>query len=720
MKLIITEKPSVAKEIALAVGALEVGTGYLKNNEYTITWAFGHLLEIDNKTLLPDSEKWDYERLPIIPKEFTYTVIPKVVKQFNIIKALIKKSDSIIISTDAAREGELIARLILNHSGWTNWNKTFRFWTSEALTKSVVLKCLNNLQPAANFDDYYFNALTRQHADWILGINLSRAVSLKVGSGKWSVGRVQSPTLRLIVDRDNLRSEFKPIQYFVLKGVFSYDHQNYEGFYINNHQNDKTVKTIDEEEVDEIDSKLSKIQTEHIINELFNTDSGLIESIKTKDKSESPPLLHSLTSLQREANQIYGYSAQQTLDLTQSLYEKHKCLSYPRTNSNYMAESSKELVISILRKLNNEKLLNRVETVGNRVFNDEKLTDHHAIIPLNDLPSVLNEEQYKKEKNIYVLVYRKFLGAFMEDYQYETTEIITNIKEFKFKTVGKVTTLLGWKSLYSSDDKTALPKLKEGFKVKKEKLDVIERFTKPPLALNDSSILGLMEKYNLGTTATMADTIETLIARNYVIRDKKNIISTEKGRELILKLTGRQFIDVELTSFWEHKLESYCINKSGKKGYEEFIREVSVFVTEEVENIKHLNIKSISVATPKMLSYALKIANQHKFKLESNSFEYISGIMEKYKDVTVSVGKCLCGNDITETLSTWTCKCGKTVWKTAFKKKLTLPQGIAIFNGKKVALKGLQGKNKKFDAVIFLNSDNKSFGLEFDNKLIKQ
>ena len=270
--------------------------------------------------------------------------------------------------------------------------------------------------------------------------------------------------------------------------------------------------------------------------------------------------------------------------------------------------------------------------------------------------------------------------------------------------------------LVELDNEKLLPEGNWNYDYFKEKIDVIERYTKPPLALNDGSILGLMEKYNLGTTATMADIIEKLINRNYVVRDKKNIVSTEKGRELILKLIGRRFIDVELTASWETKMEDFCKQKSGKSGYDNFIKEVSLFVTEEVENVKQLDIKSISSATPKMLAYANNLAGLHKVKLESQSFEYISAFMEKYKDITTTLGKCLCGNDIQESVNTWTCECGKTVWKTAFKKKLTTKEGLALFHGKKIPMKGLQGKTKKFDGIIFLNTDNKTFGLEFENK----
>ncbi len=705
MELIITEKPSVAKDIAEAVGATVKGDGFLKNDQYTITWAFGHLLQLD-PALMPTGNPWSYSNLPVLPETFNYVTDKSTGKQFRIIKDLLKIANGVIIATDAGREGELIARLILNQAGWKNWNNTKRFWSSEALSKPVVLKSLNSLQPSNKFDSLYYSALTRQHADWLCGINLTQAVTIQSGGHNvWSVGRVQTPTLRLIVDRDNIRLAFKPVQYFVLKATFSFEDKTYEGLYFKEKDTEINNTNKEDEEV-EPGTKLNKSLAESVINYLFDSQEGIISSLNTEKKSEKPPLLHSLTSLQREGNQVFGLTAQKTLDIAQGLYEKHKCLSYPRTDSQHMAESSKDLVHSVLQKLNRAVLQPAIDKVGERVFNDIKLTDHHAIIPLSVMPEGLT----KDEQNVYNLVYRKFIGAFMPNYEYETTELITSIKDCLFKTNGKITINSGWKSLYNNEEKALLPNVREGYKVKKQKLDVVEKFTKPQAAFTEDSLLAIMERLNLGTPATRADIIEKLIFRGYIGRDKKNLLSTGKGKELILKAAGRKFIDPELTAQWEVKLDSIITDNTGINGYNSFVAQTKLFVTEEIENIKQLNIISVSQATPGMIKFAKELATKHKQKLESLEFDYIKSFIDKFKEETLDLGKCACGKGITERQKSYNCECGKLVWKEVFNKKINSKIAEGLMNGKVVEIKGCSGKNGKFDAKVKLAADNK---LEF-------
>ena len=691
MKLILAEKPSVAKDIAAALNITSGGSGYLQNSEYIVTWAFGHLLQLD-PALMPTGN-WSFDNLPIMPNKFNYVTTKTTGAQFKIIKDLLKITKAVIIATDAGREGELIARLILNNGGWSDWNNTSRFWSSEALSKEVVLKSLNNLQPASQFESLYQSAICRQHADWLVGINLTQAVSIKANSGTWSIGRVQTPTLRLIVDRDNLRNDFKPEKYFILKANFLFNDFNYDGIFIK----DKiTSKNQEDNLEEEIGSSLTKTEIENIINEMYNVKNGIIKEVKKEIKKETPPLLHSLTSLQKEANIIFGITAQKTLDIAQELYEKHKCLSYPRTDSQYMAESSIGLVSTVLEKINKSVLISNVNNVGKRVFNDLKLTDHHAIIPLNVAPKDLD----KDVQQIYDLIYRKFIGAFMPNYEYETTHIITKLNDFNFATYGKKNINTGWKSLYVLDEKNVLPDLKEGHSVIKNKLDCIEKNTKPTPAFTEATLLAIMEKYTLGTPATRADIIEKLLARNYILRDKKNIISTDKARELILKTINRKFIDPELTGEWEKQLENIVNENSGFKGYNVFLENIKNFVKEEISIIKGLEIKAINLATPKMLSLAKSLAKTHKQKLENNHFEYISDFINQFNKA--SLGKCSCGSDITEKANSWNCSCGKLIWKEQFKKKLTLKQGIDLMNEKTIELKGCTGSKGKFDCKVKL------------------
>lgn len=705
-KLIITEKPSQAREIAEFINATVKGDGFIKNDAYTITWAFGHLFQIDN-SIIPEGS-WSFTNLPILPDKFNYISSKGTSGQFKIIKSLLSHSESVIIATDAGREGELIARLILNQAGWKNWNNTFRLWSSEALSKKIVLDCLANLQPSHKFDGMYYAALTRQHADWLCGMNLTQAVSIQSGRGIWTVGRVQTPTLKLIVDRYNHRKTFKSEKYFILKATFAFDGSSYEGYFLNNKENSGPVmpiEYIDENEgLEEDGNRLNRSYASSVIDYLSNCQTGKIFSVVKEDKKENPPLLHSLTTLQMEANNSFGYSAQRTLDIAQDLYEKHKILSYPRTESQYLAESSRELVLSILKKLNREVLNPAVDKVGKRVFDNTKLTDHHALVPLGPTTESLSKE----ELNIYNLVLRKFLGAFMPVHEYQTTTVITMLKDCSFKTIGKVITNSGWKTLYSSEDKKdVLPEVKVGDEVLKQKIDAEEKMTKPLPFYTEATLLKAMFKHNLGTQATRASIIEVLVKRLYIAREKKNLSCTEKGLELITKAAGRNFIEPELTANWELKLEEIANTNIGAAGYNSFITEIKSFVTEEIEAIKKLEINAVSPATTKMYALAKNLAKTHKVKLESTSYEYIKDFIEKYKEA--DIGDCSCGKPIKESLKAWSCVCGKVVWKEQLGKKLTLNQAQDLLKGRVVELKGLVGKNGKFDTKVRLNVSKLEF-----------
>ncbi|MEM4067421.1 MAG: DNA topoisomerase, partial [Candidatus Micrarchaeaceae archaeon] len=246
MKLVIAEKPSVGMDFAKALGIKDKKDGYIvANGDYTITWAVGHLVEIDD-SIAP--QKWELETLPIIPSDFKYKPNEKTIKQLKVIKDLVKQAEEIIISTDAGREGELIARLILNTAGWKNWDKTYRFWTSQALTKEVIQKELKSVKPSKEYDSLYFSALARQHSDWVVGINLTRLITIKAGNGVWSVGRVQTPILRLIVERDLAIENFKPEEYYTIKGLFKTDKYEYEGFL---RLDNKAVKQDNKQDNDE-------------------------------------------------------------------------------------------------------------------------------------------------------------------------------------------------------------------------------------------------------------------------------------------------------------------------------------------------------------------------------------------------------------------------------------------------------------------------------------
>jgi len=319
-------------------------------------------------------------------------------------------------------------------------------------------------------------------------------------------------------------------------------------------------------------------------SEIERNKFGIVEKVIKRKKVEKPPKLHSLTSLQREANKLYGFPAQKTLSIAQKLYEERKVISYPRTDSQYLAESNKPLVVQILKALGKEDLIPQVEKVGKRVFNDARLTDHHAIIPLKPPTRDLTPE----ERKIYNLIWRKFVGAFMEDYIYETTSVIIRVGKYKFGTRGKVDIALGWKALYKEEkqENSKLPLLKEGDKVLLKKVEVKKQFTQPPPRYSEGKLLKVMEKLGLGTPATRAQIIETLKKRGYIAVKGKNIVVSEKAKELIEKLKDLEVSSPEMTARWENALENIHLKKVGYKGYQHFLDKVKEFTAKQVERLK--------------------------------------------------------------------------------------------------------------------------------------
>jgi DNA topoisomerase-3 len=588
MKVILTEKPSVAKDIAKALGSYTQNKDHIKAGEYVIVWAMGHLLEIDDSVA---PEKWDLESLPIFPEKFLYKARNP---HFFAVKRILSQAKEVIVATDAGREGELIARLILLHSGWKAWDRTWRLWTSKALTPEVVRKELRALKPIREFDSLFWSAIARQHADWLVGINLTRAVSLKAGNGVWSMGRVQTPTLALIVKRTIERENFKPQPYFVIKGVFSKDGRVYEALLV----------------FKEKEERLSEEKAKEIVRELEKEGTGVVVAFQEERKREYAPLLFSLTSLQRAANEKFGWSASKTLTVAQRLYEELKCISYPRTDAQHLSEENKELVKEVLKKLGREDLVENVEKVGKRVFDDSKLTDHHAIIPLDKLPLEANED----DRKLYELIKNRFFAVFMPPFEYLSLKVITKLGRYEFVSYGRKVLALGWRKVEPLEEtQPDLSFLRKGDRVKKEKVLSQKKFTEPPPAYTEGSLLKEMEKLSLGTPATRASIIETLKERGYVFLKGKSLIASEKGKALIKFLEGRKIIQPEMTSEWEKKLESIYTQRLGKKGYEEFLEGIKNFVKEELQLYLSKNIQvPTQKPTPKPKHKGRKTYKQRK------------------------------------------------------------------------------------------------------------
>ena len=575
--LILCEKPSVAQDFARALSAVKK-EGYFESSEYFITYAFGHLFEIDDGVV---DKEWKLDSLPVFPERFRYKLRDGAGKQFKVIKELLSKAKEVIIATDAGREGELIARLILLMAGWKRWENTYRLWTSSALTKDVIRRELKNLKPAKEFDSLYFCALARQHSDWLVGINLTRAVSLKSSGGVWSVGRVQTPTLALVVERDREIENFKPEPYWIVKAMYDKGGQRYEGVLLFKQRAGDRPDEGDDDEEREEGERLTEERAKSIVEVVAKALEHKVEKVIKRREREYAPSLFSLTTLQKEANKVYGFSAQKTLEIAQRLYEEHKCISYPRTDAEHLAEENKGLVKQVLTLLGRQDLAEVVDRVGRRVFDNSKLTDHHAIIPLAPIPESAKED----ERKLYELILKRFLAVFYPPYEYERTQVWTRSGSYLFFSQGTRVIALGWRELYEKPKDKLLPALKEGERVELVKVWSEQRFTKPPARYTEGALVKKMESLNLGTPATRASIIETLKKRGYLILNKKHLLSTSKGRELIQKLTKLEsaLVKPELTSEWERKLEAIYKNKLGEKGYQEFVSSIKSFVREEVQ-----------------------------------------------------------------------------------------------------------------------------------------
>lgn len=613
--VILTEKPSVAKQFALALKA-EQKSGYYENNDYIITFSFGHLFEMDD-SILP--KKWEWQTLPIIIKEPKYRIKTKdkkgtpdigSLRQFKIISNLLKNTDMVINAGDAGREGELIQRIILQQSRY-NMNVK-RFWTSEALTEGIIKKTLQSLRNNAEYDSLYYSAISRQVADAMIGFNLTRAITL-INQEKTvlHIGRVQTPTLTFIYDRNEAIQNHKKEEYFVVSAIFNTldtTQQKYKGYlFIDNKQ--QKQNNIDENKEDDInnieDIKLTAQQAEQIKQYLLqHQNMANVVNITNTIKTQYPPVLHSLTSLQRECNTLYGYTANETLQIAQSLYDPPLCLiSYPRTDSNYMGENNVEIIAETLKKLGcSEQIIKNVRQPGKRMFDNSKLTDHHAIIPLDKIKPEHNLNE--KQINVYSLVARKLIGMYCGDYIYEDITVLTAIDKFLFKSKGKINKSLGWMVLYKEKQTSdiILPKLSINQKVKVDSIDTERKETQPPPYFTEASLLKMMEKYGLGTPATRAGIIENLKYHGYIYIKNKKIFITDKGIGLI-KLLKQENIDIykpDITAQWEEMLDKIYKENQQKKGYINFINNISEYVIKILGHIKNI---SINISNPHNLKY---------------------------------------------------------------------------------------------------------------------
>ena len=565
MELVIAEKPSVALSIAKVIGAKNKKDGHYEGNGYRVSWCVGHLIQMAN----PDSydekyAKWNIDDLPIIPSEYQYEVAKATKKQFNTLKKLMndKEIDTVINACDAGREGEAIFRLVYLQANCKK--KMKRLWIS-SMEDSAIKDGFDNLKDGKDYDNLFESAQARAIADWLVGMNISRLYSC-LYKQNYSVGRVQTPTLSMIVKRDDEIANFKKEKYYTVELELN-------GF------------TLSTERIDSLE----------VAEQLKNLLENRIEiaDVIQKEKIIKPDLPFDLTTLQRECNKYFGYSAKQTLDYAQSLYEK-KLITYPRTDSRCLTEDMiTSTVNNILGK--NDFDTERIKVV----FNSKKVTDHHAIIPT---VSSLSEDISKlpeSEAKVYRLISNKFHASVGYSLTQNTTKIVAEFDGFEFTSTGKVIKDEGFTKylkeyMSKKNEEPVLPEINVGDVLEIKEKGIKEKYSQPPKHFTEDTLLKAMElagndalekgveveREGLGTPATRAGIIENLIYKEFIERDKKNLIATPKGKSLI-EIVADNFKSAEMTAQWEMELSDISQGKSSKKEFLEKIEEQIKHTVEE-------------------------------------------------------------------------------------------------------------------------------------------
>lgn len=569
MKLVLAEKPSVAQSIAKVISATSRKDGYLEGNGYIVSWCIGHLVELaEPETYDEKYKKWTYDDLPIMPSKWKYEVSSSTRKQFGILKNLMKREDvdSIVCATDAGREGELIFRLVYHQCHCT---KPFeRLWIS-SMEDSAIKDGFKNLKPSSVYDRLYEAALCRERADWLVGINATRLFSC-LYKQSLSVGRVMTPTLAMTVQREAAISAFKEESFYTVEVDF-------DGF---------TASSERYQSKEEAEADRKKCEAKETID---------IIKVRTKEKSEKAPALYDLTSLQRNSNRLLGYTAKQTLDYAQRLYEK-KLITYPRTDSRFITEDMEnglsELIEATHKFINKE--LAELET--KQIINNKKVTDHHAIFPTKEIAGINVSELPSGELSILNLICQRLLVSVSKPHIFEETMVELACDGLPFKAKGRTVLRIGWKALNPKEEKekNQIPKLKAGDVLNIQKAEIKEGKTSPPKHFTEDTLLSAMEnasadempkeaeRKGIGTPATRAGIIEKLVQKGYIKRvgDKKtkNLIPTDVGVALVTVMP-EQIQSPTMTAEWEEKLIG--IEKGETEG-EAFMEDIQTMVRDLV------------------------------------------------------------------------------------------------------------------------------------------
>ena len=583
--LVLAEKPSVGRDIARVLECKNDKNGYIEGSKYIVTWALGHLVTLaDPENYDQKYKAWNIDELPILPNHLKTVVIKKTSKQFNIVKSQINRDDvgKIVIATDAGREGELVARWILQKC---NTNKPLkRLWISSSTDKAIK-DGFKNLKEASKYENLYNSAIARAEADWIVGINATRALTTKYNA-QLSCGRVQTPTLAMIHKREEEIRNFTPREYYTLE--------------VKTKISNETIKFTWQDKKN-LTSTFSKDKIDSISNKIKNKDLEIVEVNKV-DKKKYSPGLYDLTELQRDANKIYGFSAKETLSIMQKLYEHHKVLTYPRTDSRYLTsdivdtlkDRIKAVNVSDYSKVCNKLLKSNIK-VNKSFVDDSKVSDHHAIIPTEERVFISNLSE--KERKIFDLVVKRFLSVLCPPFEYTETKVKGNVEGEIFVAKGNKINSLGWKETYKDlDDEEnyeSMPNISKNSILKIDDIKVKVGKTNPPTYLNEATLLTAMEKNNLGTVATRADIIEKLFNSFLIEQKGKDILITSKGKQL-LDLVPTELRTPELTSSWEKKLQDISKGKLNKNIFIKEMKDYSKDIVKEIKNsdskFKHDNL----------------------------------------------------------------------------------------------------------------------------------
>ncbi|MDQ3865049.1 MAG: DNA topoisomerase III [Actinomycetota bacterium] len=700
MRLIVAEKPSVGRDIASALGRHRRENGALAGEGWTVTWALGHLAELAPPDAYGEEyKKWRLESLPILPERFKVRVNPKTREQFNIVKGLMRDPSvqEVVNACDAGREGELIFAYLYGLSGCRK--PVLRLWIS-SLTREAIRDGFDALREGAEMKPLEDAARSRGEADWIVGMNATRAYSVRFGrpGNVLSVGRVQTPTLKLLVDREREIRDFKPEKFWTVYARFSRDGATYDGMWFKNKQN-----------------RLSEREVADRIAEKVRGGTGTVRKAQKKTAAEKPPLLYDLTELQRNANARFGFTAERTLRAAQALYEERKLITYPRTSSRYL---SKDMVGGLKKRIEAagalsdlapfaEKLLGGEKlSISKRIVDDSRVTDHHAIVPTNKRSS---GGLPPDEAKVYDLVARRFLAVFFPAARFENTTVVTEVQKETFLSRGRVVLEAGWRALYpggvgvrKEKEPPVLPPIEVGQEWAVAKVGVKEGETKPPPRYSESALLGAMETAGklvedeelrqqmkdsgLGTPATRAAIIERLIKVGYVERDKKVLVPTEKGRSLIGLLGESPLSSPELTARWEKRLAKM---EKGEERRPDFMADISSFTTKLVEEVRGMEGERLIAS--------------------SRGRE--------------SLGACpKCGAPVVETKKAYGCSawkktgCDFSIWKQISGKRLSEGQAKQLLTrGRTGPLKGFKSRaGKPYAAALKLDGEHR-VRLDFEN-----